>query len=103
MGVVYLATHEALRKQVALKVLAPEAGKIDREAIARFEREAITAANVKHPNIAEAIDFGRLEGGGFYLAMEYVAGMTLRRLLDDHGPLGRERAIAIVEQVGAAL
>jgi serine/threonine-protein kinase len=103
MGVVYLATHEALRKQVALKVLAPEAGKIDREAIARFEREAITAANVKHPNIAEAIDFGRLEGGGFYLAMEYVAGVTLRRLLDEHGPLGRERAIAIVEQVGAAL
>jgi eukaryotic-like serine/threonine-protein kinase len=103
MGVVYLATHEALRKQVALKVLAPEAGKIDREAIARFEREAITAANVKHPNIVEAIDYGRLQDGGFYLAMEYVAGVTLRRLLDEHGPLPRERAIAIVEQVGAAL
>src|SRR5690349_7505115 len=59
MGLVYLAVHEALHKPVALKVLGTT-GRSDREALARFEREAIAAANLKHPNIAEAADFGQL-------------------------------------------
>src|SRR4051812_2781753 len=71
MGVVYLAAHEGLRKQVALKVLATK-GRIDQEAVARFEREAIASANLRHPNIAESVDFGRLPDGSLYLVMEYV-------------------------------
>ena len=62
MGLVYLAVHEALHKTVALKVLVT-ATRLQREAVARFEREAIAAANLKHPNIAEATDFGQLPDG----------------------------------------
>jgi serine/threonine-protein kinase len=102
MGVVYLAVHEALRKQVALKVLRMT-GRVDREAIARFEREAIAAANLKHPNIAEAMDFGQLPDGGLYLVMEYVDGTTLRRLVAEQGKLAPERALAILQQVASAL
>lgn len=102
MGVVYLAVHEALHKQVALKILKAT-GKIEREAIGRFEREAIAAANLKHPNIAEATDFGQLPGGGLYLVMEYVEGTTLKRLLAEQGKLAPERALAILQQVGSAL
>ena len=102
MGVVYLAVHEALHKQVALKVLGTM-GRVDREAIARFEREAIAAANLKHPNIAEAMDFGQLPDGGLYLVMEYVEGTTLRALLAEQGKLAPARALAILQQVGSAL
>jgi serine/threonine protein kinase len=102
MGVVYQAVHEALRKPVAIKLLAP-AGRIDKEAIARFEREAIAAANLRHTNIAEATDFGRLPDGALYLVMEYVEGTTLRRLLREHGKLAPERALGILQQVAAAL
>ena len=102
MGVVYLAVHEALRKQVAMKLLATS-GRIDREAVARFEREAIAAANLKHPNIAEATDFGRLPDGALYLVMEYVEGTTLRKVLRDKGKLAPERALGILQQVAAAL
>ena len=102
MGVVYLAVHEALRKPVALKLLATS-GRIDREAVARFEREAIAAANLKHPNIAEATDFGRLSDGALYLVMEYVEGTTLRRLLREQGKLPPERALGILQQVASAL
>jgi serine/threonine-protein kinase len=101
-GLVYLAVHEGLRKQVALKVLGTT-GRLDREAIARFEREAIAAGNLKHPNIAEATDFGQLPGGGLYLVMEYVEGTTLRGLLAEQGKLAPERALAILQQVAAAL
>jgi serine/threonine-protein kinase len=102
MGLVYHAVHEALRKPVALKVLGT-AGRNDREAMARFEREAIAAANLKHPNIAEAADFGQLPNGGLYIVMEYVEGTTLRRLVAEQGKLAPDRALAILQQVAAAL
>ncbi len=102
MGVVYHAVHEALHKPVALKVLA-SGGRLDKEAVARFEREAIAAANLRHPNIAEATDFGKLDGGGLYLVMEYVEGTTLRQLLRQSGGLPSDRALSILQQVGSAL
>lgn len=102
MGLVYLAKHEALHKTVALKVLVTST-RLQRESVARFEREAIAAANLKHPNIAEATDFGQLPDGGLYLVMEYVEGTTLRELLDQKGKLEPHRALSILHQVGAAL
>ncbi|MFO0586573.1 MAG: serine/threonine-protein kinase [Polyangiaceae bacterium] len=102
MGVVYQAVHEALRKPVAMKLLATS-GRIDREAIARFEREAIAAANLKHPNIAEATDFGRLPDGTLYLVMEYVEGTTLRKVLREQGKLDPARALGVLQQIAAAL
>jgi len=102
MGVVYVAVHEALHKQVALKILQKLA-RLDPDAVARFEREAIATANLKHPNIAETTDFGQLADGGFYLVMEYVDGTPLRRLLAEQGKLAPERALSILRQVGSAL
>lgn len=102
MGLVYLAVHEGLRKHVALKVLTSTT-RLQRESIARFEREAVAAGNLKHPNIAEATDFGQLPDGGLYLVMEYVEGATLRELLAKHGKVAPDRALAILQQVGAAL
>jgi eukaryotic-like serine/threonine-protein kinase len=102
MGLVYLATHEALRKRVALKILGA-AARGQREAVARFEREAIAAGNLKHPNIAEATDFGQLPDGAMYLVMEYVEGTTLRQLLTEQRRLSPPRALRILEQIGGAL
>ncbi len=103
MGTVYQAVHEALRKPVALKLLSGR-GSSDKETVARFEREAVAAANLRHPNIAEATDFGRLPDGAFYLVMEYVEGKTLRGLLDaSPAGLPPPRVLPILRQVAAAL
>ena len=101
MGAVYLAQHIGIRKRVAIKVLHPETSQ-NPELVARFEREAIAAAHVEHPNITAATDFGRAENGQFFLALEYLEGKRLRDVLSD-GPMPALRAIHIVEQVAQAL
>ncbi|MCH2109041.1 MAG: serine/threonine protein kinase [Polyangiaceae bacterium] len=102
MGAVYEAEHVHLRTRVALKILHEEfLG--NSEAQARFEREAIAAAKVQHPTIAEAIDFGVLENGARYLALEFVSGVTLRELLDQEGSFAIQRVLMIAFQVSAAL
>ena len=101
MGAVYLAQHVGIRKRVAIKVLHPETSQ-NPELVARFEREAIAAAHVEHPNITAATDFGRAENGQFFLALEYLEGKRLRDVLSD-GPMPALRAIHIVEQVAQAL
>jgi len=65
MGAVYRAEHVHMRKTVALKVLHREMTLVP-EVVARFEREAIAASRVDHPNVVAATDFGKLEDGGFY-------------------------------------
>ena len=74
-GVVYLARHELLDREVALKVLRPELAE-DREFIEALMNEARIAANLSHPNIVQALDAGSCNGI-YYLAMEYVKGRTL--------------------------
>lgn len=103
MGTVYLAVHEKLRKQVAIKVLDVRTGN-DKEIEARFRREAIASANLRHPNIAEATDFGRLPDGSLYLVMEYIEGKTAKALLKA-SPAGLPalRVLRILRQVAAAL
>jgi len=86
---------------VALKVLHPEMTAIP-EIVARFEREAVAAARIDHPNVAQAMDFGHLDDGALYFVLEYVDGKSLRALLDE-GPLGLGRALAIARQVADAL
>src|SRR5690349_12215445 len=71
MGAVYLVQHTAIRRKMALKVLRPEMLKVP-EVVARFEREAMAAANIDHPNVAAATDYGRTEDGGFFLVLELV-------------------------------
>jgi serine/threonine-protein kinase len=69
MGIVYAAEHLHIRKRVAVKILHPEMSRMP-EVVARFEREAMAAAHIDHPNVAAATDFGKLDDGSFFLVLE---------------------------------
>jgi eukaryotic-like serine/threonine-protein kinase len=102
MGAVYRADHVHIRKTFALKVLHRELTH-HAEAVRRFEREAIAAARIDHPNVATAIDFGRLPSGAFYLVLDYVQGRSLRRVLDDEHRLAEPRVLRVARQIASAL
>ncbi len=101
MGRVFSAHHVRMRKRVAVKVLRPELTRVP-EVMARFEREAMAAANINHPHVATATDFGKLEDGSVYLVLEFVEGRTLRALIRQ-GPLPVDRALRIAGQIASGL
>ena len=105
MGTVYEAQHTVLKRRVALKLLHPELA-TKRDSLARFEREAQAAGSVESENVAAALDFGIAENGSPYLVLEYLAGETLRALVERSGRLPLARATDIAVQacrgVGAA-
>src|SRR5688572_30603069 len=72
-GKVYAGEHLAMRKKVAVKFLHPDLSSVP-ELLARFEREAVAAANIDHPNVAAATDFGKLPDGSMFLVLEFVEG-----------------------------
>lgn len=102
MGSVYCAEHIQLQKTVALKVLNAQMA-AHREAALRFEREAMVSARIQHPHVVSATDSGRLPDGSLYLVLEYVAGRTLRELIDAEKRLPLPRALAIGAQIADAL
>jgi serine/threonine-protein kinase len=97
MSTVYLATDVRLRRDIALKVLYPHLAQ-DPVLVERFEAEAITAALLSHPHVVSVLDQG-VDGSIAYLAMEYVAGRTLRDLLREHGSLAPRQALALLDAV----
>lgn len=101
MGRVYAAEHVLMHKRLAVKVLHRELTSVP-DVVARFEREAMAAANIDHPNVAAATDFGRLPDGCVFMVMEYVEGRNLRDEIAA-GPLPVERATAIARQIASAL
>ena len=101
MAVVYRARDLRLDRQVALKILDPVlAG--NEQFQQRFIRESRAAAAVDHPNIIPVFAAGEADGV-LFIAMRYVSGPDVRRLLDSGGPLAVRRAVDIVFQVAAAL
>ena len=108
MGQVYLARDENLSvRQVAIKTVRPDflndEDVQEGEAIARFEREARTAASIRHPNVVDVTDFGKSPEGIFYLVMEYVEGETLYHLLRREGTLNPQRTLELLRQVAAGV
>jgi serine/threonine-protein kinase len=102
MGAVYRARHIALGKTVAIKVLHGEHA--DEPAfVARFQREAKAASRLNHPNSMQVIDFGAEPDGLLYIAMEYLDGRSLHRVLREDGPLPPARMADILMQTLAAL
>ncbi|QUV81418.1 protein kinase [Chloracidobacterium sp. D] len=101
MGSVYAARHRTLGRVDAVKVLRPEAA--DADAGRRFLREAKLAASINHPNAVVIHDFGQTESGVTFLAMEYIQGQSLTKLLQREGPLPLARVVNIIRQVASAL
>jgi len=102
VGDVYLASALPEERRVAVKLLRRELGLLP-EVVALFEREAAAASRIDHPNVAGALDFGRLQDGSLYLVLEYVAGASLAEVLASEGPLETARALRIARAIAAAL
>jgi len=102
MGQVYLAEHVKIRRRSAVKVL--HQGMVnDPDAIARFNREASNASQIQHPNVAAIYDFGETDDGLIYLAMEFIDGEPLRKVIERQGALPAVQAADITRQVADAL
>ncbi|MBN2369531.1 MAG: protein kinase [Vicinamibacteria bacterium] len=105
-GTVFKARDKVLGRMVAIKTIRLDglaaAGVSREELMDRFGREARIAAQIKHPNIVTIYDVGET-GGVNYLAMEYIDGIGLDKLIVSSGPLPAERAGAIAAQVADAL
>ena len=101
MGEVYRAHDVVLERPVAIKVLhrslAGDAGLVD-----RFRREARAAASLNHQNIVAVHDWGSVDGI-YYMVMEYVAGLSVRELLNERGVLAPAQAVDVLDQTLAAL
>ncbi|MGY3063862.1 beta-lactam-binding protein with PASTA domain [Streptomyces sp. TE3672] len=101
MATVYRAVDTRLDRVLALKVMHPALA-TDASFVERFIREAKSVARLAHPNVVAVFDQGA-QGQYVYLAMEYVAGCTLRDVLRDRGALQPRAALDILEPVLAAL
>ncbi len=98
---VYKATDTILKRVVALKVLKP-ALMADEEAFARFTHEAQVLAGLDHPRIAWVWDMGEADGR-YFIAMRYVEGRSLDKVIAEHGQLTWDETILITSQICEAL
>ena len=101
MGVVYKAHEQSLNRFVALKVLADKVSN-DPNLVARFKREAQSAARLNHPNITQVYFFGEDDGQHFFV-MEYVEGESLSQMIRREKHLSPQKAAQILQQAASGL
>jgi serine/threonine-protein kinase len=102
MGEVYAAAHERLVGRFAVKVLQPEMAR-DRQALARFGREAVIMSGLQHPHVAQVLDFNVTDDGKPYLVMELLEGRLLQEVIDEGRSMPVVRVASIVRQIASAL
>ncbi len=102
MGKVYLGQHVKLPRRAAVKVLHQNMVR-EADAVARFNREATNASKIDHERVARVFDFGETSTGLVYLAMEYVEGRTLKKVLAEDGPMSLSRTATLVRQIADGL
>jgi serine/threonine-protein kinase len=104
MGIVYAAEQKmgTHLREVAVKTLLPELTR-DQTTVSRFYRECGTVAQLDHPNTIRFFDFGEAPDGSLYIAMEYVRGEPLSRIIEHSGPLAVDRVLHIAGQICGAL
>src|SRR2546423_15513961 len=101
MGVVSRARQLRLERDVALKVISSEIAD-GPDFRARFARESRLAAAIDHPHVVSVYDAGE-DDGELYIAMQWIEGSDLRKLLDEGGELPPRRAVTIAAQIADAL
>lgn len=101
MGIVYLGSHEFLKRKAAIKIINDTASKNENQ-VQRFLQEASIVAQWKHDNIALVYDMGKNQKGDYYFAMEYLSGETLEQLIAQKA-LSMKRSIEIICDVLQAL
>ncbi|MGQ9482179.1 Stk1 family PASTA domain-containing Ser/Thr kinase [Chloroflexus sp.] len=101
MARVYLGRDLRLNRPVAIKIPHPHL-MTDPDFMARFRHEAHAAAMVSHPNLVDVYDVGQA-GDRHYIVMEYVAGTTLKQLINREAPFAIPRAVRIAEQIARGL
>jgi serine/threonine protein kinase len=102
MGTVYMARDERSSELVALKVLPPNRARGEERLLARFQREMEISRRVAHPHLAWTYETGQRHGV-HYIAMEYIPGKNLSRLISEEGPLRLPRAARLMAEVAAGL
>ncbi len=102
MAAVYEAVQLRLNKRVAVKVMARELA-ANREALARFHREAEITSHLGHPHLVSLIDFGTAESGEPYIVMEHLSGEDLEHRVGRVGRLSIANAVHITRQIASAL
>jgi eukaryotic-like serine/threonine-protein kinase len=101
ISAVFRAEKLATGESVAVKVLHPDAEELP-ELIERFEREAIAGRHIFHPNVAAVYEINQLDDGSWFMVMEFIRGVTLRKVIE-RGPVEPTRAVKIALQLATAL
>lgn len=101
VAVVYKGLDITLEREVAVKILRPELAD-NEEIVTRFRREAHAAAKLNHPNIVQIYDTG-VDGGIYYIVMEYLPEPDLKRIIKEYAPLPLRKVLEVSIQCARAL
>jgi len=102
MGAVYSGHHIKMNRTTAIKILSSDLAN-NEEYVTRFEREAEMASRIDHPNAVAIYDFGEAEDGLVYIAMEFIEGEPLSKIIEREGPMPLDRVVRIVRQAAEAI